>query len=175
MLSQSRSHTCHPQLAFPTQPFPQNQHQPSLKPSPLTDLGIQPGATEIPGLFFYCYSTFFKHLPIKDKSKCLSEASTCLETLQWVLRLDEWCGYKVPGWNLLGIWNNLWTLWWPWALVPLQVSCFFLWKLLESFLYSWHSHTLFFFFFKEAGYMICFNHCVLLVASESEDFVLFHW
>ena len=97
MLSQSRSHTCHPQLAFPTQPLPKNQHQPSLNPSPLTDLGTQPGASEIPELFFYCYSTFFKQLPIKDKNKCISEASTCLETLQRVLKLDEWCGYKVPG------------------------------------------------------------------------------
>lgn len=97
MLSQSRSHTCHPQLAFPTQPLPKNQHQPSLNPSPLTELGTQSGASEIPELFFYCYSTFFKQLPIKDKNKYISEASTCLESLQRVLRLDEWCGYKVPG------------------------------------------------------------------------------
>ena len=30
------------------------------------------------------------------------------------------------------------------------------------------------FFFKGAGYVICFNHCELLLASETEDFVLFH-
>lgn len=51
-------------------------------------------------------------------------------------------------------------------LFPMEASRIF--SLFLTFSYS------IFFFFKEAGYMICFNHCVLLVASESEDFVLFH-
>lgn len=86
-----------PSASFPHTTSPPESAPALPNPSPLTDLGTQPGATEIPGLFFYCYSTFFKQLPIKDKNKYISEASTCLETLQWVLRLDEWCGYKVPG------------------------------------------------------------------------------